>query len=191
MDKLLTIIIPTYNMEMFLKRCLDSLLLDDMTLLGKLEVLIINDGSKDSSSKIAHNYSEQHPCVFKVIDKENGNYGSCINAGLKVATGKYVKILDADDWFDNNQFLIYVKVLTSLDSDLVLTNIRQVSSSRMLSETKMPDNLRGKEFSLEELRFNEDKIIPLVAMHSITIKKDILTFNNESTCKSGIKLIKH
>lgn len=85
MQKLLTIVIPTYNMQDYLPRCLDSLVLYDGALMEQLEVLVINDGSKDNSSAIAHEYEAKFPNTFRVIDKENGNYGSCINRGLKEA----------------------------------------------------------------------------------------------------------
>ena len=73
MDKLLSIIVPTYNMERYLDRCLSSLLVTKQTLLNTLEVLVINDGSKDTSSDIGHRYQDENPNVFRVIDKENGN----------------------------------------------------------------------------------------------------------------------
>ena len=72
MQKILTIIIPTYNMEKYLHKCLNSLIVSDKSL-EKLEVLIVNDGSKDSSSQIAHEYESKFPKTFRVIDKENGN----------------------------------------------------------------------------------------------------------------------
>ena len=84
-------------MEKYLNKCLDSLIVENMNL---LEVLIINDGSKDNSSNIAHVYENKYPNTFRVIDKENGNYGSCINRGIKEAKGKYIKVLDADDSFN-------------------------------------------------------------------------------------------
>ena len=75
MNKILTIIIPTYNMEKYLRRCLDSLIIDEEGM-KQLEVLVINDGSKDSSSQIAHEYQDKYPDTYRVIDKENGNYGN-------------------------------------------------------------------------------------------------------------------
>ena len=95
MEKLLTIIVPTYNMEAYLDKCLTSLIVGESgeEQMCMLEVLVINDGSTDDSSAIAHRYEERYPQTFKVIDKENGNYGSCINVALSVATGKYIKIL--------------------------------------------------------------------------------------------------
>jgi len=126
--KILTIIIPTYNMEKYLRKCLDSLIVSDENM-QLLEVLVVNDGSKDSSSKIAHEYEAKYPQTFRVIDKENGNYGSCINRGLKEATGKYVKVLDADDSYDNQELISYLKVLTTIDVYLVLNDFNMVSYS--------------------------------------------------------------
>ena len=120
--KKITIIIPTYNMEKYLQKCLDSLLITD-ELLSLLEVLIINDGSKDRSSEIAHGYERKYPKIFRVIDKENGNYGSCINRGLKEATGKYIKILDADDEFITDNFAHLVKVLNEVDADVIISEV--------------------------------------------------------------------
>lgn len=124
MNKLLSIIIPTYNMERYLKSCLRSLLIGDKQEL--LEVLIINDGSKDGSLAIANEFAFLYPSVFKVIDKPNGNYGSCINRGLKDATGKYIKVLDADDSFDTKNFAEFVSFLENVDSDLVLSDYVEV-----------------------------------------------------------------
>lgn len=116
---ILSIIIPTYNMEKYLRHCLDSLIVPNMY---KVEVLVINDGSKDSSSAIGHEYQDKYPQTFRVIDKENGNYGSCVNRGLKEATGKYVKVLDADDSYDSKNFSTYIDKLENIDADLVLTD---------------------------------------------------------------------
>lgn len=125
MEKILTIIIPTYNMEKYLRRCLDSLIVDAEKM-AQLEVLVVNDGSKDSSSAIAHEYAAKYPQTFRVIDKENGNYGSCVNRGLKEANGKYVKILDADDYFDNYSFCLFLQNLSTIDVDLILTDFKTV-----------------------------------------------------------------
>lgn len=126
MDKILTIIIPTYNMERFLDKCLTSLIVDEESLLNAVEVLVVIDGAKDRSSEIAHSYERLYPQVFRVIDKENGNYGSCVNRGLAEASGKYVKILDADDWFDTKQFQKYLSKLLEIDVDLVLNDCTKV-----------------------------------------------------------------
>ena len=94
-DKLLTVIVPAYNMEHMLEKDLESLIISD-NYFDKLEVIVINDGSKDKTLDIAKRFEVNYPSVFKTIDKENGNYGSCINAGLKSANGTFIKIMDAD-----------------------------------------------------------------------------------------------
>ena len=117
MQKLLSIVVPTYNMEKYLPRCLDSLLLSEDEM-SKMEVLVINDGSRDSSLQIAQEYENLYPQTFRVIDKENGNYVSCVNRGLQEASGKYIKILDADDSFSNEVFDDFISYLKQEDVDL-------------------------------------------------------------------------
>ena len=134
-QKTLTVVIPTYNMEKYLRRCLDSLIVDDERM-AQLEVIVVNDGSKDSSSSIAHEYEKKYPQTFRVIDKENGNYGSCVNRSLREAKGKYIKVLDADDWFNTNNFKIYLNELQNLDVDLIITNVETVSpDNKVLSRS--------------------------------------------------------
>ena len=120
MQKLLTIVIPTYNMQDYLRVGLDSLVVSSEWM-PMLEVLVINDGSKDNSSAIAHEYEARYPETFRVIDKENGNYGSCVNRGLKEATGKYIKLLDADDWYDTAALEQLMSALQTHDVDMALS----------------------------------------------------------------------
>lgn len=123
-EKLLSIIVPSYNMERYLPKCLNSLFIEDGELMRVLEVIVVNDGSKDRTSEIAHQFEQKCPDVFRVVDKQNGHYGSCINVGLAIANGIYIKILDADDSFDNKVFRQYL---------LHLCNLSQ------LSDPNMPD----------------------------------------------------
>ncbi len=119
MSKLLSICIPSYNMEQYLHRCVDSMLVDEV--LEQLEIIIVNDGSKDSTLAIANDYKQRYPQSVVVIDKPNGHYGSCINASLKIATGKYFRIVDADDWVDSQALVTLVHTLETLDVDCVCT----------------------------------------------------------------------
>lgn len=121
MSKILSVIVPTYNMERYLDKCLTSLIVNNPVLFHQLEVLVIIDGATDQSSAIAHSYQERYPEMFVVIEKVNGNYGSCINKGLEIATGKYVKILDADDSFETINFEDYLRFLNGVDVDMVIT----------------------------------------------------------------------
>lgn len=136
MNTLLTIIVPTYNMEDYLDKCLSSLNVGeaDCKLTQNLEVIVVNDGSADCSSEIAHSYEARYPFSFKVIDKENGNYGSCINAALPLASGKYIKILDADDYLNTDSLCQYLKCLSALDVDLVFNNMDIVNQKHEKTE---------------------------------------------------------
>jgi len=114
MDKLLSIIIPSYNMEKYLDKCIGSCIIEDTDLLQCLDIIAVNDGSKDRTSEIGHKWEETLPGVVRVIDKPNGNYGSCVNIGLREARGVYVKILDADDYIETGAFLKLVRLLPEL-----------------------------------------------------------------------------
>lgn len=121
MEKLLSVIIPTYNMEVLLPQCIDSVVLVDEAIRESMQVIVVNDGSKDASSVVAHEYEKKYPDVVCVIDKENGNYGSCINAALPIVRGKYVKVLDADDSFETENIPSFLNVLDNYNVDMVLT----------------------------------------------------------------------
>lgn len=124
MNKILTVLVPVYNTELYIKRCLDSLILNEV--LDDIEVLVVSDGSKDSSVDIVKSYEKKYPSTIKLIEKENGGHGSTINKGLEVASGKYFRVLDSDDWVNVEGFIKFVKRLKKEDADLVVTNYKQV-----------------------------------------------------------------
>lgn len=97
-NKILTISIAAYNVEKYIGKTLDSLINDDV--MDKIEVLIENDGSTDNTAGIANEYVKNYPNTFKLINKQNGGYGSTINRSIKEAQGKYFKQLDGDDFLD-------------------------------------------------------------------------------------------
>ena len=120
MGKLLSIIIPSYNMEALLPRCLDSLLASGSK--EAFEAIVVNDGSTDGTLDVAMSYRDAHPECIRVIDKPNGNYGSTVNAALPEARGKYVKILDADDEFLPGSLASFIEALSGTDADMAVTH---------------------------------------------------------------------
>jgi glycosyltransferase involved in cell wall biosynthesis len=122
MAKILSVVIPTYNMEAWLPRCLDSVLIDGI--LGEIEIIVVNDGSTDSSLAIAiaNSYKKRFPEALMVIDKQNGHYGSCVNVALAAAAGTYFRILDADDRFAGDAFVRFVAFLQHCAADMVVSN---------------------------------------------------------------------
>lgn len=172
MSKILSVIIPSYNMEKFLPYCLDSLLVENHRDL--LEVLIVNDGSKDATLSIARKYEENYPEIFCVIDKKNGNYGSCINAALPKATGKYVKVLDADDSFDTANFDAFLGFLNNTDADLVLSDFVTVNESREVTK-EFKYLFGGQEFKIEEIC--NTPVFIAMEMHAVTYRRELLISN--------------
>lgn len=171
MQKLITIVIPTYNMQDYLRRCLDSLIVKP-ELMDELEVLIVNDGSKDNSSAIAHEYQNKYPDTFRVIDKENGNYGSCVNRGLAEAQGKYIKVLDADDWFDTKEFEKYLFTLTEVSADLVLTSFSIVDDeTKKAGLAYHPSLEEGKVYDFKNCSLEE---VGVYMMHAVTYRTGLL-----------------
>jgi len=175
MSKLLSIIIPTYNMEALLPRCLDSLLVKGA--LDRIEAMVVNDGSKDGSLAVANKYKERYPDSVTVIDKPNGNYGSTINAALPVAKGKYVKILDSDDWFDSESLVCFLNSLESTDTDMVITHFNTIMEDGSKEITKY--NVYGKEpyeygrtYNLDDVL--KDGYIRFFLMHSLTYRTQML-----------------
>ena len=115
MDKIVSFIIPSYNVEKYLNACLTSFL--NLEVLDQIEVIVVDDGSKDQTAQIARAYIEQYPQVFRLISKENGGHGSAINAGTAQAVGRYLKVIDADDWVVTENLKEFVEKLTDCSAD--------------------------------------------------------------------------
>jgi len=110
--KLLSIAVPCYNSEDYMRNCIESLLPGG----EDVEIIIVDDGStKDRTAEIADEYAAQYPTIVKAIHQENGGHGEAVNTGLKNATGLYFKVVDSDDWVDAES---YQKVILKL-SELV------------------------------------------------------------------------
>ena len=167
MDKTISIIIPTYNMEAYLAKCLSSLVMDKG--MERVEAIVVNDGSKDGSLAIAKDFAGKYPSTFRIIDKPNGNYGSCINAALKVATGKYVKVLDADDSFDNDSFREFVDVLDRTDVDLVLNDKMNVGPD---GETLSALKYTQKDV-FDFFKESDGRLFISIMMHNVTYRRSI------------------
>ena len=119
MEKVLSVSIAAYNVEKYLKETLDSFL--TIAEAGEVEVLIVNDGSSDSTKEIAQKYCDMYPQTFILVDKENGGWGSTLNVGIEKAHGKYFKQLDGDDYFDSENLSEFIEFLKSKNVDLVYT----------------------------------------------------------------------
>ena len=149
----LTIAVPSYNVERYLKNGIISLI--DHSLAHKLEILIINDGSKDKTNKIGlaleRMSSTKNGPIVKIINKENGGHGSTINRGIELATGKYFRLMDGDDYFITDNLVKLVEKLDKETSDIILTNYIEDFS---IDAIKRP--VRHYEFMTPGIKYDLD-----------------------------------
>ena len=111
--KYISFAIPCYNSQDYMAHAIESILPGG----DEVEIIIVNDGSKDKTSQIAHEYMDKYPDIIKVIDKENGGHGDAVNAGLANASGKYFKVVDSDDWVDEEALHKILMLLRHLEED--------------------------------------------------------------------------
>lgn len=173
--KLLSIIVPAYNMEAYLPQCVESILRTPS--LAAVEIVVVNDGSKDKTLRIARQYAERYADTVRVIDKPNGNYGSTINAALKVVQGEYVKILDADDRFDGSRVAEFLAFLRKMQGvDMVVTPFIEADKRR---EHRVEYNIYGKKVYEYGKSYDADKVfsdgaIRFFAMHGVCYRTELL-----------------
>ena len=147
MQKLLTFSVAAYNVENYLDKLLGTILCvpnhEKM-----IEVLVVNDGSKDKTAQIAAQYEQKYPETVRLIDKENGGHGSTINRGIKEAKGKYFKAIDGDDWVDSEALEKLLDSLTQIDSDLILMDYKTCyeGGDDVLEKTAELEPLKTIEF---------------------------------------------
>ncbi|MGN0629843.1 MAG: glycosyltransferase family 2 protein, partial [Ruminococcus sp.] len=171
MSKILSVSIASYNVEKFLSKALDSCLIGDY--MDKLEVIIVNDGSKDRTDEVAGEYVNKYPETFKLINKQNGGYGSTVNAGIKAATGKYFRLLDGDDWFDSKQLIKFIDLLENSEEDMIVAHFMRVFEEDGHSEER--DESKGIPF--ESGRFEDIVTKDWFTMHAVSYKTSILQNN--------------
>lgn len=169
-DKI-TVIIPVYNVENYLERCLKSILYNTYT---NLEIICVNDGSTDNSKKILEDYSQRDKRVI-VINKKNNGISSARNAGIKIATGEYIAFVDSDDWIHEKYFEYLIRGIDT--ADLVICNyirsyksgsvetddayrVQSISPIDVLKNKELKSYVWGKLFRhqlVDEIRFSESE----------------------------------
>ena len=121
--KYITFAIPCYNSEAYMEKAINSILPAG----EDVEILIVNDGSTDKTRKIGKQYAERFPSIVKVINKENGGHGDAVNSGLSHASGKYFKVVDSDDWVDEDSLMKLLEVIRGFvregsEVDMIVSN---------------------------------------------------------------------
>lgn len=173
--KLLSITVPCYNSEKYMRKCIDSLLPGG----EDVEILIVDDGSTDATATIADEYAEKYPSIVKAIHKENGGHGSAVNTGIENAAGLYFKVVDSDDWVNEEAYREVLETLTRFvygdeTLDMLVTNFvyeKQGAKRKkvMNYRTALPQN--------EVIGWDEVKLFMVgqyILMHSVIYRTELL-----------------
>ncbi len=165
-DKILTISIAAYNVEAYLEQALESCVASG---LSSIEVLVVDDGSTDDTPRIADAYAERYPHIVRVIHKQNGGYGTTINASLAQARGRYYRLLDGDDWFDPQALATLVDALANANVDVAITPyVERIEDGPSRVVDQAAQTARG----CHQLR--PSIITERLSMHSCTFRTDLL-----------------
>ena len=182
--KLLSIAIPCYNSEAYMRNCIHSLLVGG----EEVEIIIVDDGSKDGTAAIADEYAEKYPTIVKAVHQENGGHGEAVNAGIRNATGLYFKVVDSDDWVSEEAYAQILKTLEELTRgpetvDLLISNFvyekQGVKRKRVMHYRHcLPEN---EIFGWNKVHMHKGKYL---LMHSMIYRTKLLH-------ECGLELPKH
>lgn len=172
MDKVLTISVAAYNVERYLDKLINSIIRSNC--ISDIELLIVDDGSKDATSQIALKYAGKYPNDIFYVKKANGGHGSTINKGMELATGKYFKVLDGDDWFDSDGLWKLIVTLKENDCDLFVTDrarIYETTGNKTIDKLTGIDS--GCKYSMEDACETMSRLL----FHSVFVRTKILKEN--------------
>lgn len=119
----ISIIVPVYNSEKYLSRCLESLVNQTIK---DIEIVVVNDGSTDDSQKIIDGYAEKYPGKIKKIYKQNGGQASARNLGIKNATGEFIAFVDSDDYVELDAYENIVKYMIDKNLDIICFDFYEI-----------------------------------------------------------------
>lgn len=185
--KILTFVVPCYNSAAYMDHCISTLLAcgDE----EEIEIIIVNDGSKDETGKIADSYQKKYPSIVKAIHQENGGHGEGVNQGIKNATGKYFKVVDSDDWVDIDSGKVIIQKIKELikennEVDLFICNYVY---EHVKDNSQVVMDYKGVFPEDKVVNWNETKrfgMTQYLLMHSLIYRTEVIR-------ESGLKLPKH
>lgn len=169
--KILSIIVPAYNSQQFLDKGIPSFLHEDV--LDKLDIIIVDDGSTDNTAAAAQKYCDLHPDSVRLIRQENKGHGGALNTGCAAAVGKYLKVIDADDWVETENLPAFIGLLENCSSDVVLTHYYTMDiSNGEVKKWKNYPPVFGRGYSFEEIMTMWKSFDRSLTFHGITYHTD-------------------
>ena len=174
--KLITFLVPAYNAELYLDKCIASL----VTAGDSAEIIIVDDGSKDNTPALADAWQEKYPSIVRVVHQENGGHGEGINVGIKLATGLYFKVVDADDWLDQDSLMKLIGHILEMKSkenlaDVIFTQFVFDQVSKNVQKVEGYDNvfkIKNEVHEWKDIKFWRTSQILMI--HSITFRTEML-----------------
>lgn len=169
--KILSLIIPSYNCSAFLETCIRSML--HPAVLDQLEIIVVNDGSVDNTAAVAEGFVQQYPHTVRLINQTNKGHGGALNTGCAAAQGKYLKVIDADDWVETANLPVFLAALRSCNSDVVLTHhyTRDISTGEVRQWKSYPTAF-GVPYTLEQIMQQPQNFDRSLTFHGITYRTD-------------------
>ena len=171
--KLLTVTVPCYNSQDYMRNCIESLLPGG----DRVEIIIINDGSTDNTGLIADQYATLYPNIVKVVHQENGGHGEGINQGLHHATGKYFKVVDSDDKVSED-FLTFLDTLEACEAqggiDLLVTNYYYEHSDGIGDRSIDYSNVLPQHRIFGWHQINRFRLHQMLTIHSCTFRTECM-----------------
>ena len=173
--KYISFAIPCYNSEAYMAQAIESILPGG----EDVEILIVNDGSKDRTAEIGKEYEEKYPGIVKLINKENGGHGDAVNAGLSHASGKYFKVVDSDDWVDRISLMKILNVLKNFEEeeqevDMFIANYVYEKVGMEHKKVIRYDNVLPENQILKWDEIGQFHIGQYILMHSVIYRTDML-----------------
>ncbi len=170
-EKLLTFAVPAYNAEQYLHKCLMSFCVP--ALMGRFQVLVIDDGSTDATGAIAEEYCSCYPETFSVIHKENGGHGSGINIAVDMAAGRFFKVVDADDWIVTENLGRYLDTLENTDADVVINEYQSINQrSGRVIDFRFHCEVPRESIGLEHFMEFYDDVRDCCSFHGVTYRTE-------------------
>ena len=164
--KLLSIVVCCYNSQDYMAVAVESLLKGG----EDVEIIIVDDGSKDNTGKIADEYQAKYPSIIKVVHQPNGGHGAGVQAGIREATGKFFKVVDSDDWVDEQAYKTMLQKIVEVgdEVDMFINDYRYVHK----------DKETGEELSSQPIHYQSvfpmDKVIGFDGMKRMKISQNFL-----------------
>ncbi len=168
-DILLSVIIPVYNTEEYLERCLDSVIKALKKIDFNTEVIVINDGSKGNVSEIIKEYLNEFPNLIRYIVQENKGRGATRNIGVNKSKGKYLHFVDSDDYVSEDIYNFMLKTITNDSTDIVICDFQSVDSKN----TKKNCYVKVRNNNIKNFKYGFFDELILPACWNKIIKKDL------------------